>query len=62
MMLGMIQTLQPKGVKVLKESPNGAGIVLEVTGTGEGGTTQTGTVTLVREDGKLKLDKESWKS
>src|SRR5262245_53352979 len=61
MMLGVIQSLQPKAIKVLKESASGDGIVLEVAGTGEDGP-KTGTVTLVREDGKRKLDKESWKS
>jgi hypothetical protein len=61
MMLDVIQSMLPKSIKVLKESASGTGIVLEVAGTGEGGP-QAGTVTLVREDGKLKLDKESWKS
>ena len=60
-MLGMIQIMQPKGVKIVKETTTATGAVLEVTGTGEGGASQTGTVTLVREDSRLKLDKESWK-
>ena len=53
MMLGLIQSLQPKAIKVLKESASGDGIVLEVTGTGEGGH-QTGTVTAGAR-GRLRL-------
>ena len=47
----------------IQEVKTPAGFTLEVTGTGGLGDGPTnGTITIVREDGKLKIDKESWKS
>jgi hypothetical protein len=50
------------GVKVLKETPTATGATLDVEGVGEDKSKQTGTVTLVKEAGAWKVDKESWKS
>ena len=58
---------QPTGedvrdVKVLKESKTETGYVLEAVGQGGMGPGDAkGTISIVREGGKLKLDKESWK-
>ena len=62
-MFEMIKMMDVKDVKVTKETKTPAGFTLEVTGTGglRDGPTK-GTITIVREDGKLKIDKESWKS
>lgn len=62
-MFEMIKMMDVKDVKVTKETKTPAGFTLEVTGTGGLGDGPTnGTITIVREDGKLKIDKESWKS
>jgi hypothetical protein len=59
----MIKMMDVKDVKVTKESKTGTGFTLEATGTGRmGDGPSKGTITIVREDGKLKLDKESWKN
>ena len=62
-MFEMIKMMDVKDVKVTKESKTATGFTLEATGTGGMGDGPTkGTITIVREDGKLKLDKESWKN
>jgi hypothetical protein len=49
-------------VKVLKESKTETGYLLEAVGKGGMGPGESkGTITIVRENGKLKLDRESWK-
>ena len=63
MMFDMIKTMGAMtGVKVLKETPTATGATLDVEGVGEDKSKQTGTVTLVKEAGAWKVDKESWKS
>src|SRR5262245_47686579 len=61
-MLGMMKALDVLDVKILKEAKTDTGYVLEATGKGgmSAGAAK-GTITIVRESGKLKLDKESWK-
>ena len=62
-MFEMIKMMDVKDVKVTKETKTATGYTLEATGTGGmGDGPAKGTITLVREDGKLKLDKESWKN
>jgi hypothetical protein len=61
-MFGMMKVLNVQNVKVLKEAKTDTGYVLEATGKGGMGPGEPkGTITIVREDGKLKLDRESWK-
>jgi hypothetical protein len=60
MMFDMIKEFAPKDVKVVKETPSASGATLEATGSdGAGGTTR-GTITLVKEGGAWKVDRESW--
>lgn len=62
-MFEMIRMMDVKDVKITKETKTGTGFTLEATGTGGmGDGPQKGTITIVREDGKLKLDQESWKN
>lgn len=61
-MFGMMKAMDVKDVKVLKESKTDSGYVLEATG--KGGIApgpSKGTIDIVREGGKLKVDRESWK-
>jgi len=61
-MFELIKAMDVKDVKVLKESKTDAGYVLEAVGKGGMGPGEAkGTINIVREGGKLKLDKESWK-
>jgi hypothetical protein len=61
-MFGMMKALDVQNVKVLREGKTDAGYVLEATGKGGMGPGESkGTITIVREGGKLKLDRESWK-
>lgn len=61
-LFGIMKALDVKDVKVLKESKAGTGYVLEAAGKGGMGPGESkGTINIVREGGKLKLDKESWK-
>jgi hypothetical protein len=63
MMFDMIKSMGAMtGVKVLKETPTATGATLDVEGVGEDKSKQTGTITLVKEAGAWKVDKESWKS
>ena len=62
-MFEMIKMMDVKDVKVTKETKAGTGYSLEATGMGGlGDGPSKGTITIVREDGKLKLDKEAWKN
>jgi len=63
MMFDMIKEMGAvTGVKVLKETATPTGATLDVEGVGAGKTKQTGTITLVKEAGAWKIDKESWKN
>lgn len=49
-------------VKVLKETPKGAGAELQVEAmSGESKKKATGVITLIKEGGAWRLDQESWK-
>jgi hypothetical protein len=62
-MFEMMKMMDMKNVKVTNETKTEAGYTLEATGEGGlGGGPSKGTVTILREDGKLKLGEESWKS
>jgi hypothetical protein len=61
-MFGIMRAMDVKDVKVLKESKTETGYLLEAVGKGGMGPGESkGTITIVRENGKLKLDRESWK-
>jgi hypothetical protein len=61
-MFELMKMMDMKDVRVVKETKIGAGFVLEATGKGAMGPGEAkGTINIVRESGKLKLDKESWK-
>jgi hypothetical protein len=61
-MFEMIKMTDVKDVKITKETKTPTGFTLDATGTGGLGDGPTkGTITIVREDGKLKIGKESWK-
>jgi len=63
MMFDMIKGMGTlTGVKVLKETPTATGATLDVEGVGEDKSKQTGTISLVKEAGAWKIDKESWKN
>lgn len=59
-MLGMIQAMQPKKVKIKSGAVDGENATLLVDSLDEKNT--TGTITLRRESGQWKLVKESWKT
>jgi Domain of unknown function (DUF4878) len=63
MMFGMIKEMDDNvQVKVVKETPRGDGAELQVEAISKGTKSKTtATVTLVKEGGAWKLDKESWK-
>ncbi len=61
-MFGLMKAMDVQDVKVLKESKTDTGYVLDAVGKGGMGPGEAkGTITIVREGGKLKLDRESWK-
>lgn len=61
-MFGLMKAMDVKDVKVVKESKTDAGYVLEAVGKGVMSPGEAkGTINIVREGGKLKLDKESWR-
>ena len=67
MMFGLLKDLTPKDVQVLSETVNGNGATLVLSGKTEpagSGVSEktTGKVTLVKEDGIWKIDKEAWNS
>lgn len=59
-MLPLIIAMQPKDAKIVKGAVDGDTATLKVTGKDEGGGSQYGTVTMVKEGGAWKLKKESW--
>ena len=62
-MFELMKMMDMKNVKVTKETKTATGYTLEATG--EGGMADgpsKGTITIVRENGKLKLGEESWKN
>ena len=62
-MFEMMKMMDMKNVKVTKETKTPTGYTLEATGEGGlGGGPSKGIITIVIEDGKLKLGQESWKS
>jgi hypothetical protein len=60
MMFEMIKEMGAKNVKVVKETPSATGATLEATGSDPAGGAMKGTITLVKEAGAWKVDKESW--
>lgn len=60
-MLPMIQAMQPKNVKITGGSVDGNTATLLATAK-DGKETSTGTITMVREGGAWKVEKESWKT
>ena len=62
-MFELMKMMDVKNVKVTKETKTATGYTLETTGEGGmAGGPSKGTITIVRENGKLKLGKESWKN
>jgi len=62
-MFELMKLMEMKNVKVLKETKTATGYTLEATGEGGmGDGPSKGTITIVRENGKLKLVEESWKN
>lgn len=59
-MLGMIQEMMPKDVKVTGGSVSGSTATLTASGKNEDGSAAKGTITLLKEDGAWKVEKESW--
>ena len=63
MMFDMIKEMGAlTGVKVLKETAAANGASLNVEGVSPDKSKQTGTISLVKEAGAWKIDKESWKN
>ena len=63
MMFEMVKTMgSVTSVKVLKETATPTGATLDVEGVGVDKAKTTGVITLVKEAGAWKIDKESWKS
>jgi hypothetical protein len=62
-MFGMVKELDDnENVKVVKETPRGDGAELQVEAVSKATKSKTtATITLVKEGGAWKLDKESWK-
>jgi hypothetical protein len=59
--LSLVQEMMPAKIQVLKAEENGDEAKLTVSGV-EDGKTKQGTVTMMRQDGKWYLVKESWRS
>jgi hypothetical protein len=58
-MFELMKMMDMKDIKVVKETKTGTGFVLEAIGKGGMGPGEAkGTINVVREGGKLKLDKE----
>lgn len=51
-----------RNVKVAKETKTPTGYTLDVTGTSSDTSSATGTISIVNENGAMKIDKESWTS
>jgi hypothetical protein len=60
-MFPLMQAMEPKSIKVTGGAVDGDNATLTATGTSDGDKA-TGTITMVREGGKWKVAKESWKS
>jgi hypothetical protein len=60
-MFPLIQSMEPKNVKYVNGSMDGDKATLNVTAK-DGNESSTGTVTMVKQGGKWKVDNESWKS
>ena len=60
-MFPLIQQMEPKNVKYVNGTVDGDKAILNVTAK-DGSETSTGTVTMMKQGGKWKVDKESWKS
>jgi hypothetical protein len=57
----LMQAMQPKGVKVTGGAIDGSNATLLATGK-DGDQPSTGTITMVKEGGAWKVDKEEWKT
>ena len=57
----MVQAMQPTGIKVTGGASDGTHATLLATGK-EGDSVSHGTITMVRENGAWKVEKEGWKS
>lgn len=57
----LMQAMEPKGIKVTKGSVDGNTATLLATGK-DGDQTSNGTITMVKEGGAWKVDKEEWKT
>jgi hypothetical protein len=60
-MFPLIQSMEPKNVKYVNGSQDGDKATLNVTAK-DGKESSTGTVTMVKQSGKWKVDNESWQS
>lgn len=60
MMWDMAKEMDPKDVKVVKETATATGATLDLSGTGPDKKPVTGTAELVKEAGAWKLVRESW--
>jgi hypothetical protein len=60
-MFPLMQAMEPKNIKVTGGAVDGDTATLTATGTSDGDPAM-GTITMVREGGKWKVAKESWKS
>jgi hypothetical protein len=62
-MFELMKMMDMKNVKVTKETKTATGYTLEATGEGGmAGGPSKGTITIIDENGKLKLGEESWKN
>jgi hypothetical protein len=57
----LLQAMQPKGIKVTNGAIDGNNATLVVTGK-DGDNVSRGTITMVRESGTWKVEREEWKS
>ena len=60
-MWDMMKEMDPKEVKVVKETATPAGATLDLTGIGADKKPVTGTAELVKEAGAWKMVRENWK-
>ena len=60
MMFDMSKEMDPKDVKVVKETATPTGTTLDLSGVGPDKKPVKGTAELVKEDGAWKMVKESW--
>jgi hypothetical protein len=62
MMFEMVKELGAKNVKITKESATATGATLDAVGADSAGGAMKGTITLVKEGGVFKIDKDAWSS